>query len=220
MWRPLYYLGQSSTPNLDYSKSMANAPVFSDNDSVITITLKNWNWSDGTPITSRNVLFWFNLMKVEKDNWFNYIPGTLPDDVKSVKILSEKTIQFTLTKSFNPTYYAQNELQDLSVLPMAWDRTRLSGPKGTGSTVPSGTGAGLDMTSSGAKAVYNFLISQNSKPSTYATNWLWQIVDGPILPRGLSDQRLDDAHAHPSMVANRRKSKKSPSRRSRRSRAK
>lgn len=179
MWRPLYYLGQSSTPNLDYSKSMANAPVFSDNDSVITITLKNWNWSDGTPITSRNVLFWFNLMKVEKDNWFNYIPGTLPDDVKSVKIISEKTIQFTLTKSFNPTYYTQNELQDLSVLPMAWDRTSLSGPKGTGSTVPSGTGAGLDMTPSGAKAVYNFLLSQNSKPSTYATNWLWQIVDGP-----------------------------------------
>ncbi len=180
MWRPVYYLGQGTTPNLDYSKSMAYAPVFSDKDKVVTITLKNWNWSDGTPITARNILFWFNMLKAEKQNWFNYIPGTLPDDVTGVKILSQKSIQFTLTKSYNPTYFAQNELQNLTAIPMAWDRTSLSGPRGTGSTVPAGTGKGLYMTTAGVKAVYNFLISQNSKLSTYATNWLWKIVSGPF----------------------------------------
>ena len=198
MWRPVYYVGQGSTPNLDYSKSMAYAPVFSNNDKVVTITLKNWNWSDGTPITSRNMLFWFNMLKAEKSNWFNYIPGTLPDDVKSVKIVSKKTIQFTLTQSFNPTYYAQNELQSLSVLPMAWDRTSLSGPHGTGSTVPSGTGAGLDMTTAGVKRVYNFLISQNAKPSTYANTWLWQIVDGPYKLKSYAVDGLTTLVANPT----------------------
>ena len=198
MWRPVYYVGQGSTPNLDYSKSMAYAPVFSNKDTVVTITLKNWNWSDGTPITSRNMLFWFNMLKAEKSNWFNYIPGTLPDDVKSVKIVSEKTIQFTLTQSFNPTYYAQNELQSLSVLPMAWDRTSLSGSHGTGSTVPSGTGTGLDMTTAGVKQVYNFLISENSKPSTYANTWLWQIVDGPYKLKSYAVNGLTTLVANPT----------------------
>jgi peptide/nickel transport system substrate-binding protein len=198
MWRPVYYVGQGSTPNLDYTKSMAYAPVFSHNDSVITITLRNWNWSDGTPITSRNMLFWFNMLKAEKSNWFNYIPGTLPDDVKAVKIISAKTIQFTLTKSFNPTYYAQNELQSLSVMPMAWDRTSLAGSHGSGATVPTGTGAGLDMTTAGVKSVYNFLISQNSKPASYASNWLWQIVDGPYELKSYAVNGLTSLVANPT----------------------
>jgi peptide/nickel transport system substrate-binding protein len=151
MYRPLYYVGQGTTPYIDYSKSMAYAPVFTDKDSVVTITLKNWNWSDGTPITARNVLFWFNMLKAEKANFWNYIPGVLPDDVASVKILSQKTIQFKLTTSYNPTYYAQNELQNLTAIPMSWDRTSLSGPRGTGSSVPPGTGKGLDMTTAGVE---------------------------------------------------------------------
>jgi peptide/nickel transport system substrate-binding protein len=180
MWRPVYFVGTPTTPNIDFSESLANPPVFSNSDKTVTITLKPWKWSDGTPITARNVLFFFNILKVEKLNWWLYIPGTFPDDVKSANILSERTIQFQLVHSYNPEYFTQNELQSLTPLPMAWDRTSLGGPRGSGSALPAGSGTGLDMTPSGAKAVYNFLLSQNKLVSQYATNWLWKIVDGPF----------------------------------------
>jgi peptide/nickel transport system substrate-binding protein len=180
MWRPVYFVGTPTSPDIDFSESLAYPPVFTNNDTTVTITLKPWKWSDGTPITARNVLFFFNILKVEKLNWWLYIPGTFPDDVKSASIVSLRTIRFQLIHSYNPDYFTQNELQSLTPLPMAWDRTSLSGPRGSGSTVPAGTGAGLDMTPSGARAVYNFLLSQNKLLSQYTTNWLWKIVDGPF----------------------------------------
>ena len=93
---------------------------------------------------------------------------------------ADRVIQFKLTHSYNPAYFTQNELQSLTPLPLAWDRTSLSGSRGSGSTLPAGTGNGLDMTTAGAKAVYNFLIAQNKDLSTYASNWLWQITSGPF----------------------------------------
>ena len=40
--------------------SLANDPVWSNGDTTATITLKsNYKWSDGQPITSRDVLFFY-----------------------------------------------------------------------------------------------------------------------------------------------------------------
>jgi len=180
MWRPVYFVGTPTSPNINYSESLANPPVFSNNDTTVIVTLKPWKWSDGTPITARNVLFFFNILKVEKLNWWLYIPGSFPDDVKSAKVTSERTIQFQLTRSYNPQLISQNDLQSLTPLPLAWDRTSLSGPRGSGSALPTGTGSGIDMTPAGARRVYDFLISQNKNLAAYSTNWLWQIVDGPF----------------------------------------
>ena len=180
MWRPVYFVGTPTSPDIDYSESLANKPVFSNNDTTVSVTLKPWKWSDGTPITARNVLFFFNILKVEKLNWWLYIPGSFPDDVKSAKVTSERTIQFQLIHAYNPELISQNDLQSLTPLPLAWDRTSLSGPRGAGSTLPAGTGNGLDMTPAGARRVYAFLISQNKDLAAYSTNWLWKIVDGPF----------------------------------------
>ncbi len=180
MWRPVYFVGQPTSPDIDFSESLAYPPVFTNKDTTVTITLKPWKWSDGTPITARNVLFFFNILKAEKLNWWLYIPGTFPDDVKSAAIVSLRTIRFQLIHSYNPDYFTQNELQSLTPLPMAWDRTSLSGPRGSGSALPAGSGQGLDMTKAGATAVYNFLVAQNKLLPDYTTNWLWKIVDGPF----------------------------------------
>lgn len=180
MWRPVYFVGTPTRPTIDFSESLAYPPKYSNNDSTVTITLKPWKWSDGTPITARNVLFFFNILKVEKLNWWLYVPGTFPTNVKSVKILSQRVIQFQLSHSFNPELFTQIDLQSLTPLPMAWDRTSLTGPHGSGSTLPAGSGQGPDMTPAGATAVYNFLVAQNGHVSQYATNWLWKIVDGPF----------------------------------------
>ena len=179
MWRSLYYMGTPTSPGIDYSVSLAYPPTYSDNNTVVTVHMRPYKWSDGTPVTSRNVLFWFNILRAEKANWWLYVPTYFPDDVASFQIVNQSEFVLHLTRTVNPTEFSQNELLSLTPIPMSWDRTSLSGPAGTGSTPPAGTGTGLDMTPKGAVAVYNFLEAQSKDQTTYATNPLWRTVDGP-----------------------------------------
>src|SRR5579862_8142480 len=82
MWRPLYWFGNTSGGmTLNPSLSLANPPVFSNGNKTVTITMKHWKWSDGKPITTRDVEFWINLLKANKSNYANYVPGYFPDDI-------------------------------------------------------------------------------------------------------------------------------------------
>ena len=65
-------------------ESLFTSLTYSDGDKNVTIDLKPWNWSDGTPITSRDFIFVYNLLKANVPNWNAYVPGLFPDDVTSV----------------------------------------------------------------------------------------------------------------------------------------
>lgn len=179
MWRPAYFVGTPNSPNINFKESLALPPVYTKNNTQVSVTLKPYKWSDGTPITARNLLFFFNMLKAEKLNWWLYVPGSFPDDVKSAKVTGNRTLTFELTHRVNPQLFTQNELQSLTPMPLAWDRTSLSGPHGTGSALPAGSGQGPDMTTAGVKRVYQFLVAQNKLKSQYDSNWLWKIVSGP-----------------------------------------
>ncbi len=168
MFRPLYYFGKGVQPTLNTSLSTANKPVFSNGNKTVTITMKGWKFSNGDPVDAKSVEFWMNMMKAEKSNWAAYVPGAFPDNVASYKVTGPNTIVFNLTKSYSPKWFTYNELSQITPLPAAWDRTSLSSPPGN-----------TAMTVAGAKAVYSFLRSQAKNISTYATNPLWQVVDGP-----------------------------------------
>ena len=78
MYRPLYWYGNDYTPTVDYGYSVGNQPVWSDNDRTVTITLKDWKWSDGEQVTSRDVEFYINIYKANRAENCEYVPGTLP----------------------------------------------------------------------------------------------------------------------------------------------
>ena len=90
MFRPLYWTVKGVVPVLDPALSLADTPVYSNGDTKVSITLKsNYKWSDGQPITSKDILFWFDLMKaavkLSPANWAPFTPGLgLPDEVSSV----------------------------------------------------------------------------------------------------------------------------------------
>lgn len=84
MYRPLYWYGQGGKPVINYRFSIAQKPVFSQNDTVATIHLNHYMWSDGQAVTSRDVVFWMNLLKANKANWAAYVAGAFPDNVTSV----------------------------------------------------------------------------------------------------------------------------------------
>ena len=70
--------------------------------------------------------------------------------------------------SYNPDWIL-NELSQIIPIPQhAWDKESATGAVGN-----------YDLTSSGAAKVFAFLSGQNKQLSTYATNPLWQVVDGP-----------------------------------------
>src|ERR1700755_2856808 len=87
-FRSLYWIGNGKgQPVVDPAMSLAALPVYSKNNSVVTIPLGNYKWSDGKPVTTRDVAFWINLLKANKSSFAAYIPGEFPDNLKSYKIV-------------------------------------------------------------------------------------------------------------------------------------
>jgi peptide/nickel transport system substrate-binding protein len=170
MWRPLYWFGSPGHVGVDINESLADplSVTTSGQDTIATIQLKPYHWSDGQPLSSRDVQFWINLLKAGKANFWGYEPGEFPDNLTSFKTISAS--RFSLT--FDHPYSAQwlyNQLGLIIPLPQhAWDKESASGPVGS-----------YDMTPAGATAVNNFLLAQNKNLSAYATDRLWQVVDGP-----------------------------------------
>ena len=174
LYQPLYWYGDKGNTSIDYPLSIGNAPVYSDGNRVVTITLKHYLWSDGEEVSARDVGFWINLLKANKQDWASYVPGGFPDNVVSWQALGPTTLQLQLNASYNPTWFTYNELSQITPLPIAWDRTSLTVP------APSPTAANLpDTTTAGATAVYNFLNGQAKKISGYPSSPVWSVVDGP-----------------------------------------
>lgn len=125
LYPPLYWFGQSGTTSLNAQLSLADPPVYSDNDTTVTITLKSgYRWSDGQPVTSRDVEFWINLIRANKLDYGPYSPGTWPDNLKSASYPNSRTIVLHLTQSFSPDWFTNMELSDITPLPQqAWIRS-------------------------------------------------------------------------------------------------
>jgi peptide/nickel transport system substrate-binding protein len=169
LWPPLVYDGDGGKTAVNPQESLYSSITYSNGDKKVTIDLKHWNWSDGNPVTSRDFTFVYNLLKANVPNWWLYVPGLFPDGVASVATPSAHTVVLNLRRSFNPAFYTDDVLDNVQILPQhAWDKTSLSGPVGND-----------DETTSGAKAVYAFLQKEGGQMSTFTTNPLWKVVDGP-----------------------------------------
>jgi len=186
LFRPLYWFGNGSTPNLNPQLSLASQPTYSNGNKTVVVNLKNYKWSNGETVTSRDVMFWMNMLHAQKDNWAGYSAGALPDDIKSIAVNSPTKMTFTLTGPVNSYWFTYNELSQITPMPVAWDVTA------SGATPGSGNCSAVAYGSSDAActAVYTFLSKQsgfdpanpkaaNNALSTYASNPLWQVVDGP-----------------------------------------
>lgn len=169
MWRPLYWYGTGATTNINTSLSLGNMPTYSSDGKTVTITLKPYKWSDGQPVTARDVQFWENLVAADPDNYGAAVPGGYPGNIVKTTVVNATTIQFTTDKAYNTQWFLYNELSNIVPLPQqAWDKTSATGTVGN-----------YDLTKQGALAVLKYLTGESQKLSTYATNPLWQTVDGP-----------------------------------------
>jgi len=164
MYRPLYWFGNGSQPTLNASLSLASPPTF--NGTQVTINLKHYMWSDGTPVTATDVMFWLNLERALPADYGAYT--NFPADVSKITVVSptELTMIMATDKAYSPTWFLYNQLSQITPMPAAWDRT---------ATGPSDCAAKV----SDCAAVYDYLNGQAKDLSSYVSSPLWRVVDGP-----------------------------------------
>jgi peptide/nickel transport system substrate-binding protein len=175
MWRPLYWQVNGVVPEIDPNLSVANVPVYSNGDKTLTITMKsNYKWSDGKPITADDLLFYIDLVKagikISPANWATYTPKFFPDNLVSTSEPNSTTLVLNLKSAVNPSWFTEDILTSVNPLPSTdWAKTSAAG-----SSVPASGWDPATMTK-----IFNYLTSQAKSVSTYTTNPLWQVVNGP-----------------------------------------
>jgi peptide/nickel transport system substrate-binding protein len=169
LWPYIVYIGNGASSTVNPGKSLDSSITYSNGDKTVTIVLKPWQWSDGKPITSRDFTFMYNLLKVNYKNWNLYLPGLFPANVTSVSAPDTHTVVLNLNQAINPDFFTEDVLSTIQLVPQhAWDKTSDSQAVGN-----------YDETAAGSKAVYDYLQKAGSQISTFATNPLWKVVDGP-----------------------------------------
>jgi len=194
MWRPLYWFGHanSAAPTINYPLSLAGPPAFSNAGKTVTVTLKPYLWSDGQPVTTRDVEFFLNLLLADKPEFVSYAPGDWMDHLAGIHYASPTKFSMTFTRPYSSTYVLGNILAVITPIPQhAWDKT--SG---------GGTIGNHDLTSKGAVAVYKYLNAQSGILSQWDTSPLWQVVDGPF--RLQRNDGFDATNGYVIMVPNSR----------------
>jgi peptide/nickel transport system substrate-binding protein len=176
MYRPLYMFGNNgSSVDVNYPLSTADAPVYSDGGKTVTITMKGWKWNDGESVDASDVVFWLNMMKAEPAGYFGYTPGLLPDNLASYSATSANTVVLHLKAAVSSIWFTYNQLAEITPMPAAWDVTAASAKAGSGGCA---TDSAADKWAK-CTAVFNFLTAQAKNATTYATNPVWGVVDGP-----------------------------------------
>jgi peptide/nickel transport system substrate-binding protein len=173
-WRPLYWTQSGVSPTIDQALSLAYLPTYSNGDKTVTVRMKtNYKWNDGQPVTSSDALFYLDEVRAavreSGANWGPYSPGVgIPDQVVSASTPNATTLVINLNKPVNPTWFTENNLEYVQPMPVqAWAKSSANGPV-------------LNFTSpANATKIYNFLAAASGSTGTYATNPLWQVVDGP-----------------------------------------
>ena len=130
----------------------------------MTITLKHYRWSNGTPVTAQDVLFWLHMMLAVPNDWG---AGTgFPQNVTNIRAAGPATLTMTMKQAYSPTWFLYNQLSQITPMPAAWDRTA-RGPADCTTTVRD------------CAAVYHYLDAQARDQHSYVGSPLWSIVDGP-----------------------------------------
>jgi peptide/nickel transport system substrate-binding protein len=172
MYRPLYWFGQGAKPYLNESLSLAYLPRY--HGQQVSITLKpTYKWSNGEPVGAQDVVFWMNMMKASQNlsqgywRWVATTPGGLPGDVTNVHATGKYTVSMTIKGPYSESWFTNNELSQITPMPMYWDRTSATQVSHCATVI------------SDCFAVYSYLAAQANNPQNYARSPIWSVVDGP-----------------------------------------
>ncbi|MER5445173.1 peptide ABC transporter substrate-binding protein [Streptomyces sp. NPDC002764] len=163
LWEPLIaYDGSTGRIGWNKAGSVATTADFAADNRSVRITLGDRHWSDGKPITSKDVGFWFDLIKANKAQWAGYTPGKAPDNWTSFKADDARHFTITFDRAYNPQWMLANELDAITPLPEhVWDR---GNPEKT----------------------WTYLNNAAKNIGSYASDPLWKTLSGPYAVKSFS----------------------------------
>lgn len=121
----LYYglIWVNRAHKIEWSRSMATGIKISKNDTVFTVSMKKWVWSDGVPVTSADVKYMFDLVKKMGPTYRGYGDGGMPTLVQHFTLLGPEKFSLTLVHPVNPNWFELTGLSTLVPLPEhVWGR--------------------------------------------------------------------------------------------------
>jgi peptide/nickel transport system substrate-binding protein len=117
LWEKLVaYDGATGTVAWQKDASIAGDVAFDPSGTSATITLGHRTWSDGQPVTARDVQFFYNLVKANKEDWANYNAGQAPDNWTSLTVVDDTHLVITFDKPYNTDWMLANELSMITPL--------------------------------------------------------------------------------------------------------
>ncbi len=196
LYRPLYWFGTGDQPTLNPMMSLASAPVFSNNDTTVTFTMKSWSWSNGQVMDAQDVVFFMNLVLANPSSLSYLLPPGYPQDITSIVPTGTTGmgIQMTLARPVNETWFLDNVLAPITPFPLAWNvisGVQTSGSQDCGTATYAQVQGDVNGVVANCEDLLSYLDSQsgwnttNSAPvsnysgSGWPTNPLWSVVDGP-----------------------------------------
>ena len=133
-----------------------------------------YKWSDGKPLTANDVLFDVlqvsikAAISISPSDYAAYVPDQFPANM-TAKALNSTTVQMTFNKVVQPGLgHRRRDRPDHAAAVAGLGHRQGRRPAGE-----------LDQRRLGyAKSVYQFLAAESGQESTYASNPVWQVVDG------------------------------------------
>ncbi len=109
--RPLVWIDRHGEP--DFSRSVAAAVTTPDDGSTFLVTLHDWRWSDGVPVTAGDLLFTLDLIRSMGPRYVWYGLGGVPTLIASSRMVSPHKVELRMTRKVNPRWFVSLGLGNL-----------------------------------------------------------------------------------------------------------
>lgn len=128
MYIPLLWLNRQDQLSFSHH-ALASGVTVNSQDTSFTVTMNpKWKWSNGSPVTAQDVVYYWQLIKASTEGnqaiTYCYVgSGGFPTDWQSVTAHGAHTVVVTTTKPVNPVWFEHNGLTQLIAIPKAtWDK--------------------------------------------------------------------------------------------------
>ncbi|MCY0888622.1 MAG: peptide ABC transporter substrate-binding protein [Alicyclobacillaceae bacterium] len=128
MYKPLLWINPNYSIN--WNSSIADKITYNKAGTVYHVYLNpKWHWSNGQPVTSKDLMFTWNVVKAASANnapspwpYVGVGTGDIPNGIKSVVPNGKYEVTFTLDKPANQHWFIYNGIIQLVPMPASvWD---------------------------------------------------------------------------------------------------
>ncbi len=111
LYRPLVWIDAHGEP--DPTRGLAESVTTPDDGRNFLITLHDWRWSDGQPVTADDVLFTLDLVRTLGPSYVYYGTGGMPTLIDSWRAVSPHQVALHMTAKVNPRWFVSAGLGNL-----------------------------------------------------------------------------------------------------------